>query len=64
MKANFKRQNDCKSDNMLKILVSTEEGAKDSERLKHTDTSAFHALHIRKPNWGINQVREYIDQLL
>ena len=35
MKANFKRQNDCKSDNMLKILVSTEEGAKDSERLKH-----------------------------
>jgi len=54
MKANFKRQNDCKSDNMLKILVSTEEGAKDSERLKHTDTSAFHALHIRKPNWCIN----------
>ena len=31
MKANFKRQNDCKSDNMLKILVSTEEGAKDSQ---------------------------------
>lgn len=31
MKANFKRQNDCKSDNMLKILVSTEDGAKDSQ---------------------------------
>ena len=31
MKANFKRQNDCKSDNMLKILVSTEEGVKDSQ---------------------------------
>ena len=47
MNVNFKRQNDCKSDNILKILVSTEEGVEDSERLKHTDTSAFYALHIR-----------------
>lgn len=49
---------------MLKILISTEEVTKDSETLKHTDDSAFYALHIRKPNWGINQVREYIEQLL
>lgn len=63
MKANFKRQNDCKPDKMLKILISTEEGTKDCERLKHTDASVFHAFHIRKQNWGINQMREYIEKL-
>ena len=42
---------------MLKIFISTDEGANDSERLKQTDDLAFHALHIRKPNWGISQVR-------
>ena len=49
---------------MLKIFISTDEGANDSERLKQTDDLAFHALHIRKPNWGISQVRYNIDQLL
>ena len=44
---------------MLKIFISTEEGKKDSERLKHTDSSEFHALHIRNPNWGIKHVRVY-----
>ena len=58
MEVNFKRQNDCKSDIMLKILTGIEEGTKDSETFKYMDDSAFHSLHILKPNWGMNQVRE------
>ena len=46
---------------MLKTLISTEEGTKDSERFKHKDASTF---HIRKPKLDINQVREYLEQLL
>ena len=48
---------------MMKIFISSEKVTKDSEKLKHKDDSVFHALHIRKPNWVINQFREYIEQL-
>lgn len=48
---------------MLKILISTEDGLNDCEKLERTDVSEYHAFHIRKPNWTLSELRKYLSEL-